>query len=90
MIAPILAVVKLGRTYDGQLKVKNHAVSFVSKNFEVLNFSPVFKCIGFSNGVKTIQIIVVDSCHSVLTAVLEFDFSYFYPICICATTEKAK
>ena len=40
MIAPILAVVKLGRTYDGQLKVKNHAVSFVSKNFQVLKVLP--------------------------------------------------
>ena len=48
--------------------------NYIVKSYS--HFSPVFKCIGFSNGVRNIQVIVIDRSHSVLTAVLKFDFSY--------------
>ena len=40
MISPILAMVKVGKTCGGQLKLMKHAIAFPSKNFEITRSLP--------------------------------------------------
>lgn len=40
MISPILAMVKVGKTCGGQLKLLKHAIAFPSKNFEITRSLP--------------------------------------------------